>query len=80
MTASAIDTIQRMGTALIVVPVVLVGVTFLVEGKLVAGVGFLGVATLMVAISEYVRRPTDVPGSAVQRVVGWVAKPPEDDE
>ncbi|MFB6188261.1 MAG: hypothetical protein ABEI57_00085 [Halapricum sp.] len=80
MATSIVETIQRMGTALLVVPVALLGVNFLVQGRFSAGVGFLGLAALMIAISEYVTTPKDVPGETAQRVVGWIAKPPEDEE
>jgi hypothetical protein len=80
MTASIVETIGRMGTALITVPVVLVGLQFLVDGNVLAGTGFLAIAALMVGISEYIKTPTDVPGSTAQRVAGWIAKPPDEEE
>lgn len=80
MPASVVDTLQRMGTALIVVPVALLGVNFLIAGQYTSGGVFLALAALMIAISEYVKQPTDVPGGAVKRIAGWVAKPPDDEE
>ncbi|MCU4718699.1 DUF7533 family protein [Halapricum hydrolyticum] len=80
MTASVAETVERMATALLVVPVVVAGAHLLIGGQVGAGAVLLAIAGLMIAISEYVTRPSDVPTSAAQRVVGWVATEPKEDE
>ena len=80
MTGGVVKTVERMATALLVVPVVVAGAHLLIGGQTGAGAVLLAIAGLMVAISEYVKRPSDVPTSVAQRVVGWIAKPPDDDE
>ncbi|QSG07243.1 DUF7533 family protein [Halapricum desulfuricans] len=78
--AGVVETVERMATALLVVPVAVAGAHLLVGGQTGAGAALLAIAALMVGISEYVKRPSDVPASAAQRVVGWVAKPPDEDD
>jgi len=80
MTASIVDTVGRMATAVLVVPVVVAGVSLLAGGRIGTGGVLLAIAGVMVAISEYVKRPSDIPGTAAQRVAGWVAKTPDDEE
>lgn len=80
MAASIIETIQRLGTVIIVAPITLFALDLLAGGNVATGGAFLGIAALILLISEYVKSPTDVPASMAQRVVGRVAKPPEDDD
>jgi hypothetical protein len=61
-------------------PVGLLGVQFLLDGKTLLGGGFLGIAVLMVALEEYLTTPTDVPGAVAEKTLGKVAKTPEDEE
>jgi len=81
MATGIIDTIQRMSAVVIAVMLALPGVDFLLlQGEVAVGGGLLGLAALVMLVSEYVRSPTDVPAEAAQRVVGTVAKDPEDEE
>jgi len=59
------------------IPVAMLGVQFLTDGRTVVGAGFLAIAALMVLINEYVASPGDIPGMLAGRVVGTVAKEPE---
>jgi len=79
MTASIVETVGRMATAVLVVPVVVAGVSLLAGGQTGTGGLLLVIAGVMVAISEYVKRPSDVPGTAAQRVAGWLAKTPDEE-
>lgn len=81
MSAGIVDTLQRMSAVVIAVMVALPGLDFLLlQGEPVIGAALLGLAALVMAVSEYVRSPSDVPAEAAQRVVGTVAKQPDDEE
>lgn len=81
MTAGIVDTLGRMSAVVIAVMLALPGVDFLLlQGQPVVGGGLLAMAALVLAVEEYVRTPADVPAEAAQRVVGTVAKEPDDEE
>ncbi|WP_115865199.1 DUF7533 family protein [Halorussus litoreus] len=81
MTGTGIlGTIQLAATLVFALPVGLLGLQFLLDGRILAGVGFVVVAVLMVALEEYLTTPTDVPTSIAERAVGKVAKTPDDEE
>ena len=81
MTSGIIDTLQRMSAVVIAVMLALPGVDFLLlQGDFVVGGGLLALAALVMLVSEYVRSPADVPAEAAQRVVGAVAKDPDEEE
>jgi hypothetical protein len=73
-----IETIQRAATLVFVVPVVLLGLEFLLDGQLVGGGAFLAIAALMIAVEEYVTRPSDLPTMALERVTDAVVKTDDD--
>jgi len=75
-----LDTLQLAATLVFALPVGLLGVQFLLDGKTLLGGGFLGIAVLMVALEEYLTTPTDVPGAVAEKTLGKVAKTPEDEE
>ncbi|MFQ3293356.1 MAG: hypothetical protein ACI9PP_001807 [Halobacteriales archaeon] len=77
MARSVVETIQLAATVTIVLPVVYIGVDLLVNGRVLPGAGFLAVATLMLALGQYVVRPGDLPLETAKRVTGFIAK--EDD-
>jgi hypothetical protein len=58
-------------------PVALLGIQFLGDGRTIFGAGFLGIAALMILINEYVASPSDLPGMIAGKVVGTVAKEPK---
>jgi hypothetical protein len=74
MARSVVETIQLAATMTVVLPVVYLGVDFLLGGRTLLGAGFLAVAGLMLALERYVVRPGDVPMEAAKRTVGLVAK------
>lgn len=57
----------------------LYGLEAFVRGDAWVGVAFGLLAVAIVAIEEYVTRPTDLPGTAVGKVVGAVTKEPEEE-
>lgn len=75
-----VGTIQLAATLVFALPVGLLGVQFLLDGKLLLGAGFVAVAALMVGLEEYLTTPTDVPTSVAEKAVGKVAKTPDDEE
>jgi hypothetical protein len=81
MAAGIMDTVQRMGTVIIVVPLVLAGADMLVFGDRTAmGALLLTIAAVVWVVSEYVRTPKDVGESLLQRAVGRVTKTPDDED
>ena len=75
-----IGTLQLAATLVFALPVGLLGVQFLLDGRTLFGAGFVAIAALMVALEEYLTTPTDVPAAAAEKVVGKMAKTPDDDE
>jgi hypothetical protein len=75
-----IGTIQLGIAVALAVPVAMLGVQFLVEGRTPMGIAFLGIAALMVGVEEYLTTPGDVPGMVASRVAGRVVKEPDSDE
>jgi hypothetical protein len=61
-----IGTLQLAATLVFAIPVAMLGVDFLLRGRLLAGGGFLLIAVLMVAVEEYVTKPSDVPATAAE--------------
>ncbi|HKL30280.1 MAG TPA: hypothetical protein VJ898_13560 [Natrialbaceae archaeon] len=74
MARSVVETLQLAATMTVILPVVYLGVDFLISGRTLLGAGFLAVAGLMLALEEYVVRPGDVPLEAAKRAAGLVAK------
>jgi hypothetical protein len=74
MARSVVETLQLAATMTVILPVVYLGVDFLISGRTLIGAGFLAVAGLMLALEEYVVRPGDVPLEAAKRAAGLVAK------
>lgn len=75
-----VGTIQLAATLVFALPVGLLGVQFLLDGRTLVGVGFVVVAALMVALEEYLTTPGDVSTSMAQKAFGKVVKTPDDEE
>jgi hypothetical protein len=75
-----IGTIKLAATLVFALPVGLLGLQFLLDGRSILGGGFVAIAVLMVALQEYLTTPTDVPSSMAEKVVGKVAKSPDEEE
>lgn len=78
--AGIIETLQRMATMLVLVPVALAGAGMLAEGNTTFGVILLVVAALIWLISEYVQTPTDVGTTAAEKAASRVVKEPDDED
>ena len=75
-----IGTIKLAGTLVFALPIGLLGLQFLWNGRTALGGGFVAVAVLMVVLQEYLTTPTDVPTSVAEKAVGKVAKSPDEEE
>lgn len=75
-----LGTIGLAGTLLFAIPVVLIGVEKLLAGDVTLGAVFLGIAALMVGLQQYLTTPADLPGDALGKVVGAIAKDPDEEE
>ena len=73
-------TISLAATLVFALPIGLLGLQFLLDGRTLLGGGFVAVAVLMVALQEYLTTPTDVPTSVAEKAVGKVAKSPDEEE
>lgn len=81
MDTGIVDMLQRAGTVVLALTIALPGVDFLLlRGDLVVGGGLLVLAAVVLIVSESVRSPSDVPAEAAQRIVGVIAKEPDDEE
>lgn len=77
--AGIIETIQRMGLMLVLIPVAFAGVSMFFEGQRTAGAGLMGIALIIWLVSEYVKSPTDVGTSAAEKAAETVVKDPDDE-
>ena len=77
MARGILGTVGLAATVVFAVPVVLFGLDLLTSGDTVAGLGFLGIAALMMLVSEHVTTPADVPGMVAGRVAGAVVEEPD---
>jgi hypothetical protein len=75
-----LGTIGLAGTLIFAIPVVLIGIEKLLAGDVTLGVLFLGIAALMVGLQQFLSTPADLPGDALGKVVGTIAKDPEEKE
>ena len=64
-----IDTISLYGTAVLAIPIALLGVEFLVRGRTLAGVGFLALGVGLLAGKYYLPGVTDEAAGAASSVV-----------
>ncbi len=75
-----LDTIGLMGTVILAAPVALLGLDMFVSGNRLVGGAFLAIAGLMIALQEYVTKPTDVAADTAQEVASSVVETSDDDE
>lgn len=80
MASGILETVGRMATALVVIPIVLLGLDLLYRGQLLAGIGFLGIVGLILAFERYVTRPGDIPTMISNRLVSTVVTVEDTDE
>jgi len=77
MAKGIIGQVQLLATVVLAVPVAMLGADFLLNGKTLVGLGFLVFAVLMVAVEEYVTKPTDVATDAATEAASAVVETPD---
>ncbi|TSD10000.1 hypothetical protein DP107_13510 [Haloglomus irregulare] len=79
MARSILGTLGLALTLAFALPVAYLGAEFLLDGRTVQGLLFLGLAALMVGVERYVTTPMDLPGEIAGRVLGGMVKEPSDE-
>ncbi|POG53919.1 DUF7533 family protein [Haloferax marisrubri] len=67
-------------TLIFAIPVGVFGLTLLGDGRTVFGGAMLLLAVLMVALPKFLTMPQDIPSLAAEKVIGGVAKEPDEEE
>ncbi len=80
MSRGVIDLLGLAGSVVFAIPVGFFGLLRMADGDFLAGIGFIAFAAVMVVGMEIYTSPADVAGNALTRVVGAVAKQPDDEE
>jgi len=80
MAAGILETISRVGTAVVVAPIALLGLDLLVQGEHAGGLAFLGIVGLILAIERYVLTPREIPQRIASRLVGALVTVEESDD
>jgi len=79
MAKGIIGQVQLLATLVFAVPVAMLGADFLLSGRVEMGLGFLLVAVLMVALEEYVTKPTDAAADAAKSAASRIVEKPDGD-
>ncbi|KAB1186782.1 MULTISPECIES: hypothetical protein [Haloferax] len=70
-----------LGASLIfAIPLGVFGLTLLMDGRTVFGGAMVFLAVLMVALPKYLTTPQDIPMLAAEKVMGGIAKEPDEEE
>lgn len=80
MSRSIVEQVSFMVAVVIAAPVALAGVDMTLRGETTWGPVLLVFAGIVLLVEKYVTTPHDVPGVAVAKAAGLVAKEPEDDD
>ena len=80
MSRSLVEQVSFMVAVVIAAPVALAGVDMTLRGETTWGPVLLVFAGIVLLVEKYVTTPHDVPGVAVAKAAGIVAKEPEDDD
>jgi hypothetical protein len=79
MSLGILDLLGSAMTLLFATTLALAGAELLLRGNLAVGIGLLGVALGMVVLDQYVTTPSDLPVLIAGKLVGAVAKQPDDE-
>jgi|AntDeeMinimDraft_5_1070356.scaffolds.fasta_scaffold49967_1 hypothetical protein len=79
MSRSIVEQVSFMVAVVIAAPVALAGVDMTLRGETTWGLVLIVFAAIVLLVEKYVTTPHEVPGVAVAKAVGIVAKEPEDD-
>jgi len=80
MRLGILGTLQLAGTLIFAAPVGVFGISRLLDGETLLGVGAVAIAAGMVLLPQYLTTPGDIPAKVGERVAGAVVKQPDDDE
>lgn len=80
MSRGILELVGWMTAVLVVVPPAFAGVGLLFRGNLAIGVVLLCVAVGMAVADQYITTPGDVPLMIASKLVGVVAREPDEDE
>ena len=78
MRLGILDMVGTVGTLIFALPVAGYGIERAIGGDLLLGVGFVGLAALMVLLPRKLTTPSDVPAEAAERAVGSVVSDDEE--
>ncbi|NHN42007.1 hypothetical protein G9C85_10250 [Halorubellus sp. JP-L1] len=79
MARSLAEQLSFATAAVIAAPIALAGLDMTLRGELTWGPVLLGVSAMILLVEKYVTTPQDLPGVALAKAAGVVAKEPEDD-
>jgi hypothetical protein len=79
MADGILDTLGLAATAVVVLPVAMLGVNKLAGGETALGLAMLGVVVLILAIEKYVVAPSDLLGMVAKRATGKVVEVDDED-
>ncbi|ELK53849.1 hypothetical protein G3A49_02155 [Haloferax volcanii] len=80
MRLGIMEMVGLAATLIFAIPVGGFGLTLLADGRTGFGGAMLLLAVLMVALPKFLTMPQDLPTLAAEKVVGGVAKEPDDEE
>jgi hypothetical protein len=78
MARSLTEQFSFMAAVVVAAPIALAGLDMTLRGETTWGPALLGTSVMILLVEKYVTTPKDVPGTAAAKVVGAVAKDPED--
>ena len=70
MARSLIGLIGLGGTLIFALPAALLGVEFIIRGRMAGGVALVVAAALMIGFERYITTPGDLPGMVADQTVG----------
>ena len=79
MSTGIVDILGSAVTFVLAAPLALAGLELLLGGNHLVGGGLLTVAAAMVLVEHYITTPGDLPGLVARKLVGFVARPPDEE-
>lgn len=80
MPRGILETVGLAGLLIVALPAALLGVEYLLGGRVLLGAGLVGAAVVVVVLGQRATTPDDVPASAAETVAERVARDPDDEE
>jgi hypothetical protein len=79
MSWGILEMVGSVAVLIFAIPAALAGVDLFLAGNTLLGVGLVGAALAMVVAEKYVVRPSDLPTLLAEKLVGAVARPPDEE-